>query len=119
MSQEIPDVQAEFRKGEGARDQIASICWIIEKARKFQKKIYFGFPCGSAGKEAAWQCGGPGLGRFPGEGNGNPLRYSCLGNPMDRGALWAIVHRAAKESDTTYWLNNNCLHNIVYQPYFN
>ena len=101
MSQEIPDVQAEFRKDEGARDQIASICWIIEKARKFQKKIYFGFPCGSAGKEAAWQCGGPGLGRFPGEGNGNPLRYSCLGNPMDRGALWAIVYGVAKESDAT------------------
>ena len=101
MSQEIPDVQAEFRKGEGARDQIASICWIIEKAREFQKEIYFGFPCGSAGKEAAWQCGTPGLGRFPGEGNGNPLRCSCLGNPMDRGAWWAIVHGVAKESDTT------------------
>ena len=32
-----------------------------------------------------------GLGRFPGEGNGNPLQYSCLGNPMDRGSLWATV----------------------------
>ena len=41
VSQEIPDVQAEFRKGEGARDQIASICWIIEKAREFQKNIHF------------------------------------------------------------------------------
>ena len=38
----------------------------------------------------------PGLGRYPGEGNGNPLQYSCLANPMDRGALWAIVHGAAK-----------------------
>ena len=35
----------------------------------------------------------PGSGRSPGEGNGNPLRYSCLENPMDGGALWAIVHR--------------------------
>ena len=38
----------------------------------------------------------PGLGRFPGEGNGNPLQYSCLENPMDRGAWWATVYRAAK-----------------------
>ena len=34
----------------------------------------------------------PGLGRFPGEGNGNPLQYSCLENPMDGGAWWATVH---------------------------
>ena len=38
----------------------------------------------------------PGLGRSPGEGNGNPLRYSCLENPMDRGAWRAIVHVVAK-----------------------
>ena len=38
----------------------------------------------------------PGSGRSPGEGNGNPLQYSCLGNPMDRGASWAVVHGAAK-----------------------
>ena len=42
----------------------------------------------------------PGLGRSPGEGNGNPLQYSCLGNPMDRGARCAIAHRVP-ESDTT------------------
>ena len=40
---EPPDVQAAFRKGRGTRDQIASICWIIEKAREFQKNIYFCF----------------------------------------------------------------------------
>ena len=40
---ELPDVQAGFRKGRGTRDQIASICWIIEKAREFQKNIYFCF----------------------------------------------------------------------------
>ena len=39
MNQVLPDVQTEFRKGRGTRDQIASICWIIEKAREFQKKI--------------------------------------------------------------------------------
>ena len=38
----------------------------------------------------------PGLGRSPGEGNSNPLQYSCLGNPMDRGAWWATVHGIAK-----------------------
>ena len=43
MNQEIPDVQVGFRKGRGTRDQIANICWIIEKAREFQKNIYFCF----------------------------------------------------------------------------
>ena len=43
----------------------------------------------------------PGLGRSPGEGNDNPLQYSCLENPMDRGAWRATVHRVAKEVDTT------------------
>ena len=38
----------------------------------------------------------PGLGRSPGGGNGNPLQYSCLENPMDRGAWWATVHGVAK-----------------------
>jgi len=42
-----------------------------------------------------------GLGRFPEEGNCNPLQYSCLGNPMDRGAWWATVHRVTKESNMT------------------
>ena len=41
----------------------------------------------------------PGSGRSPGEGNGNILQYSCLGNPMDRGAWWATVHGVRKESD--------------------
>ena len=43
----------------------------------------------------------PGLGRSLGKGNGNPPQYSCLGNPMDRGAWWATVHEVAKESDMT------------------
>ena len=54
MNHELPDVQAGFRKGRGTRDQIANICWIIEKAREFQKNIYFcfidyakAFDCGS------------------------------------------------------------------------
>ena len=41
VNQELPDVQASFRKGRGTRDQIANICWIIGKARELQKNIYF------------------------------------------------------------------------------
>ena len=41
VNQELPDVQAGFRKGRGTRDQIVNTCWIIEKAREFQKSIYF------------------------------------------------------------------------------
>ena len=54
VNRDLPDVQAGFRKGRGTRDQIANICWIIKKARKFQKNIYFcfidyakAFDCGS------------------------------------------------------------------------
>ena len=43
MNQEFPDVQVGFRKGIGTRDQIVNIHWVIEKAREFQKNIYFGF----------------------------------------------------------------------------
>ena len=57
-----------------------------------------------SGKESACSAGDmgsiPGLGRFPGEGNGYPLQYSCLENPMDRGASQTIVH-GDTESDTT------------------
>ena len=55
---------------------------------------------GSDGKESACNAGDPGLisglGRTPGEGNSNPLQYSCLENPMDRGAWWATVHAVSK-----------------------
>ena len=43
VNRELPDVQAGFRKGRGTRDQVANICWIMEKAREFQKSIYFCF----------------------------------------------------------------------------
>ena len=60
----------------------------------------WGFPSGSDGKESACDAGDlsliPGLGRSPGEGNDNSLQYSCLGNPMDRGAWQAIVHGVAE-----------------------
>ena len=63
-----------------------------------------GFPSGSDGKESACNARDPssvpGLGSLPGGGHGNPLRYSCLGNPKDRVAWQATVHEVTKEPDT-------------------
>ena len=53
----------------------------------------------------------PGLGRSPGEGNGNQLQYSCLENPMDRGALWVTVHGVAQSRDMTEQLNKTIREN--------
>ena len=78
--------------------------WQLRQAVSKQLWFIMGFPGGSAGKESA--CNAeylgliPGLGRSPGEGNGNPLQYSCLENSMDRGAWQATVHGIAK-SDMT------------------
>ena len=58
-----------------------------------------------------------GLGRSPGEGSGNLLQYSCLGNLMDRGAWWAIVHGVAKESDIIYRLNSSNRYRYVENMY--
>ena len=66
-----------------------------------------GFPGGSDHKASAYSARDPGsipgLGRSPGEGNGNPFQYSRLENPMDRGVWWAIVHEVAK---SWTWLSN-------------
>ena len=65
------------------------------------------FPGGSDGKKSARNVGDlgliPGLGRSPGEGNGNLVLYSCLENPMDRGTWWATVHGISKRHD---WVPN-------------
>ena len=70
-----------------------------------------GFPDGSVGKKMpanARDVGSKrGAGRSPGEENGNPLWYSCLGNPMDRGAWPATLHGVAKELDVTEQQNSN------------
>ena len=68
---------------------------------------YWNFPGGSDGKASAYNAGDlgsiPGSGRSPGEGNGNPLQESCLEDPMDGGAWWAIVHGVAKSRT---WLSD-------------
>ena len=60
----------------------------------------FGFPGGSVVENPSANAGDigsiPGSGRSPGEGNGNPLWYYCLGNPMNRGAWWSMVHGVSK-----------------------
>ena len=65
-----------------------------------QEPSLMDFPGGSDGKASVYNVRDPGsipgLGRFPGEGNGNPLQYSCLENPMDGGAWQATVHRGTK-----------------------
>ena len=72
-----------------------------------------GFPHSSVDKESACNAGDlgsiPGLGRSPGEGDGNPLQYSCLENPMDRGAWQALQSIGSQESDMTYLLNHHII----------
>ena len=67
--------------------------------------LLLGLPGGLDGKESTCNAevsgSTPGSERYPGEGNGYPLQYSCLGNPMDRGALESIVHGVTQESDMT------------------
>ena len=67
--------------------------------------VLYGFPGGSEDKASACNAGDlgsiPALGRSPGGGQGNPLQYSCLENPMARGAWWAAVCGGHKESDMT------------------
>ena len=72
--------------------------------------LFLSFPCGSDGKASVYNAGdpgsSPGLGRSPGEGNGNPFQDYYLENPMDRGAWWATNYRVAKSwtrlSDFTF-----------------
>ena len=72
-----------------------------ERVLKGTYKDYLGFPIGSVAKNLPANTGDigsvPGLGKSPGEGNDNPLQYSCLGNLMDRGAWKDTVHGVVKE----------------------
>ena len=76
---ELPDVQAGFRKGKGTRDQIANICWIIEKAREFQKNIYFCF-----------------------------VDYTKAFDYVDHNKVWKILHEMGIPDHLTCLLRNLC-----------
>ena len=103
------DLLASPEQAEGVRaDGILALCSpqsLISQLVKFlfKYRAYWGFPGGTGGKETACQCrrrkrGGfdPGSGRSPAEEHDSPLQYSCMENPMDRGAQQATVHSAAK-----------------------
>ena len=79
MNCELPDVQAGFRKGRGTRDQIATICWIIKKAREFQKNIYFCF-----------------------------IDYAKAFDCMDHHKLWKILQAMGIQDHLTCLLRNLC-----------
>ena len=80
---------------------------------KFIKYYMLGFPGGSDGKEPACSAGDPGSipgpGRSPGEGNGNPLQYPCLENPMDGGAWKTTVHGVAKSWNDFTFTSLSCM----------
>ena len=90
------------QRGCSSLEQINALIWGRERSRDqhLNTSVGFGFPWWSDGKESTCNVGdlgsSPGLGRSPGEGNGNPLQDSCLENPRDRGDWWATVHGAAK-----------------------
>ena len=81
------------------KEKLSEIFFFFQSSYHFLL-YYMGFPHSLVSKESACNAGDlgliPGSGRSPGEGNGNPLQYSCLENPMDRGALQATVHRVAR-----------------------
>ena len=77
VNHELPDVQAGFRKGRGTRDQIANICWIIKKAREFQKNIYFCF-----------------------------IDYAKAFDCVDHNKLWKILKKMGIPDHLTYLLRN-------------
>ena len=77
VNREVPDAQAGFRKGRGTRDQIANICWIIEKASKFQKNIYFCF-----------------------------IDYNKAFDCTDHNKLWKILQEMGIPEHLTYLLRN-------------
>ena len=84
---------------------------------EFNQRLHVSFPGGSVDKNLPANTGDmgsiPGLRRSPGEGNGNPLQYSCLKNLMDRGAWQATVHRITKSQTWLKWLSK---HACMMQP---
>ena len=85
----------EFRQGTQPTtfDVVYKFLWASSMAQQFKKKK--NLPANAGDTEDAGSI--PRSGRSPGEGNGNPLQYSCLKNPMSRGAWWATVQKSCKE----------------------
>jgi len=81
--------------------------------------LFWGFPCSSVGKESACSAGDPGsipgLGRYPGEGNGNPLQSPCLENLMDRGTWLGAVHGSQRVGHD--WATNTYLLTLIVIPW--
>ncbi|XDA71135.1 hypothetical protein R6Z07F_001490 [Ovis aries] len=88
----------EFQDGKLGRESGHCVQNILPKYKDFRAQVRL--PWWLSGKDSDCEAGdlgfSPGSGRSPGKGNGNPLQYSCLGNPMERGAWWATVHGVAK-----------------------
>ena len=97
--------------------QMDSLYWATSEALKWHLfnqatlTTWVGFPCSSVGKETVCSAGDlgsiPGSGRFPGGGHGNPIQYSCLENPMNRGAWQAYSPWGAQDLDMTEQLNHH------------
>ena len=87
-------------KSHGQRSLVGYTPNGLKSQTQVSTHTHFGLLWWFSGKESACYTGDagsvPGSGRSPGEGNGNPLQYSCLGNPMDRGAWWPVVHGVAR-----------------------
>ena len=94
-------------------------CSVTPVYVKFEMPVSYLLPRWLSGKEPACNAGAsgaassiPGSGRSPGEGHDNPLQYSCLENPMDRGAWWGIVLRVLKNWTQLKWLSH--AHTVSY-----
>ena len=94
-----------------------SIIYLCDRIIRFKENFWLDFPGGSDGKASAYNVGDLGsilvLGSSPGEGNGNPLQYSCLESPIDGGAWWATVRGVTKSqtrlSDFTFFSFLSCV----------
>ena len=97
--------------------KIKSVCVCVFKSALHTPPIPVAIPDGSVVRNLPANAGDvgsiPGWERSLGERNGNPLQYSCLGDPMDRGSWEAAVHGVTKESDRTQWLNSNNRHTFL------
>ena len=100
--------------------------WVLKAPDYVLPSLFPGLPWWLSDKESACSAGDvgsiPGLGRSPGEGNGNPLQFSCLGNPMNRGAWQATVHGVLKSQTwLSFWrgpLFPSVLYKIVFSQFF-